>query len=91
MQHLEPTRRFLDSSTNILDFSHDPPLDHFCKGRGRRTREWVATDKILFMNDDAVMKFNSDEMLTSIPCVCNTGMRLAVFLTLQRSRIYLQS
>jgi hypothetical protein len=48
---------------------------------GRRTREWVATDKILFMNDDAVMKFNSDEILTS-SLVCNMGMPLAVFLTL---------
>jgi hypothetical protein len=33
------------------------------------------------MNDDEVMKFNSDEILSS-SLVCNTGMPLAVFLTL---------
>jgi hypothetical protein len=32
------------------------------------------------MNDDAVMKFNSDKILTS-SLVCNTGMPLAVFST----------
>jgi hypothetical protein len=62
-------------------------LDHFCKEeRGQRTREWVATDKILFMNDDAVMKFNSDEILTS-SLVCNKGMPLGCFFNTRRSQI----